>query len=79
MFSFFTEHEFMPCAECGASLARDEREAHVCDERRRREYIAVQQLRELASFEHELASFLSTPAGRFAQYYAERDRRRRAA
>lgn len=79
MFSFFTEHEFMPCAECGASLSRAERDGHVCEEQRRLEYGWLKQVRELDVFDDELATYLSTPVGRFELYYAQRDRLRRAA
>ena len=54
MFSFFSEHEFMPCELF--------RLVHS----------------EIAGFEDELASYLSTPEGRFHTWYAERDRRRAA-
>jgi hypothetical protein len=77
MFSFFTEHEFMPCEDCGASLARSERERHVCEEKRRLEYEFFRLSRSaIASFEEELGSFLATPEGRFELWYAEHDRRR---
>ena len=79
MFSFFTEHEFMTCEDCGASVARAEREKHVCDEKRRTEYQLFRLSRsEIASFEDELAGYLATPEGRFHVWYAERDRRRAA-
>jgi hypothetical protein len=77
MFSFFTEHEFMPCEDCGASLARAERERHVCEEKRRLEYELFRLSRSaIASFEEELGSYLATPEGRFELWYAERSRRR---
>ena len=77
MFSFFTEHEFMPCEDCGASLARAERERHVCEEKRRLEYELFRLSRSaIAVFEEELAGYLATPEGRFQVWYAERQRRR---
>ncbi len=74
MFSYFTEHQYMPCTLCGTSLTRAERALHVCDDARRARFEAFQLRHELASFEHELA----TPLGRFELYYAERERRRRS-
>jgi len=79
MFSFFSEHAFMPCEDCGASVARAEREAHVCEEQRRVQYELFRLVRsEVAALEEELASYLATPEGRFHAWYAERERRRAA-
>ncbi len=79
MFSFFTEHEFMPCEDCGASVPRAERATHACDEKRRLEYETFRLVNsEVASFEEELAFYLATPEGRFHAWYAERQRRRAA-
>ena len=61
------EPAFMPCAHCGASVARGE-DAHVCDGERRLAY-------DLFRFDGELGEWLVTPEGRFEQYYAERRRR----
>jgi hypothetical protein len=61
------EPAFMPCAHCGASVARGDG-AHVCDDERRLAY-------ELFQFDGELGRWLGTPEGRFEQYYAERMRR----
>jgi hypothetical protein len=65
--------------DCGASVARGERAGHVCDEKRRTQYELFHLVQsEVAGFEDELASYLSTPEGRFHTWYAERDRRRAA-
>ena len=61
------EPAFMPCADCGASVARGDG-AHVCDAERRLAY-------DLFRFDGELVHWLATPHGLFEQYYAERDRR----
>ena len=69
----------MPCEDCGASVARAEREAHVCEEQRRVQYELFRLVRsEVAALEEELASYLATPEGRFHAWYAERERRRAA-
>ena len=61
------EPAFMPCAHCGASVARGD-DAHACEEGRRLAY-------DLFRFDGELGQWLVTPEGRFEQYYAERTRR----
>jgi hypothetical protein len=77
MFSFFTEHWFMPCADCGASIERTRKHLHVCDPDRRLEYELFQLRREIAAFDQQLAEFVASPIGRFETWLAERDRRRR--
>ena len=67
----------MPCDECGASVARDERDVHVCDPERRLEYLLFQLRDEIDSFEGELAEYLRSPHGRFDAWLAERERKRR--
>jgi len=75
MFSFFTDHEHMPCEECGASVARAERDAHVCNEERRVDFELFQTVRaEIAGFEAELGDYLATPEGRFQVWYAQHRR-----
>jgi hypothetical protein len=76
MFSYFTDHEYMPCERCGMSVSRSERQSHICDAERRARFEAFQIRHELAEFDRELMDFLCSPAGRFAVYCAERDRRR---
>jgi hypothetical protein len=73
----FFESRHMPCDECGASVARDERDAHVCDPERRLEYALFQLRDEIGSFEGELAKYLRSPHGRFDAWLAERERKRR--
>ena len=80
MFAFFTEHDYLPCELCGASLTPAERSTHVCEEQRRLRYELLQLLREdVDRFDAELAEYLRSPEGRFAVYYAARERRLRAA
>jgi hypothetical protein len=74
MSSFF-QPAHMPCAQCGASLARAERAAHSCDPERALDYLLVQLRDEIAAFDAQLASWLSSVAGRFECWYAERSRR----
>jgi len=68
---------YLPCPDCGDSVARSELAAHVCREERRCDYVAFQVGVEVAVFEEELACYLASPRGRFELYYAARERARR--
>jgi hypothetical protein len=67
---------YMPCAECGTSLERAERDAHACDPERRLEYQIFQQRAAIARFDDELGAYLASAKGLFAVWYAEYMRRR---
>lgn len=71
--SFFT-YQHMPCAECGASVPTSEHGRHTCEPERRLEYHLFQLRGEVATFDDSLSGYLNSPAGRFAQWLAERDR-----
>ncbi|HET6624251.1 MAG TPA: hypothetical protein VFG70_06935 [Gaiellaceae bacterium] len=75
MSGFFVESSHMPCAECGASVAAAEREAHACDPQRLLEYRLFHLRDEVAGLEEGLRGYLDSPHGRFAQWLAERERR----
>jgi hypothetical protein len=64
----------MPCPECGASVHRDEAEAHRCDPDRRLDYAMFQLRLEVEAFDRELDAYLESPRGRFEQWDAERRR-----
>jgi hypothetical protein len=66
---------YMPCAVCGASLERGAR-GHECERERRLEFELFQLRGEVDRFESDVESYLASPPGRFALYYAERERRR---
>jgi hypothetical protein len=68
------EPPHMPCDVCGASLARAERETHVCDPQRRLDYSMFQLRAEVVSFHEELDAYLASPHGRFAAWLAARER-----
>ena len=76
MFSLFRDHEYVACDACGTLLSRAGHEAHFCDDARRARFEAFQARQELARFDRQFAAFLHSPAGRFAVYYADRERRR---
>ena len=65
----------MPCSECGASVARDEADEHICNPERLLDYRVFQLRGEIEGFEGEVADYLDTPRGRFEAWYAERKRR----
>ena len=74
MSTFFAHSRYMPCTECGASVAADEREQHVCDPERVLDFRMFQAREEVAGFESLLSRYLESPQGRFAQWLAERER-----
>jgi hypothetical protein len=78
MFGSLPQPAFMPCPHCGASVARALRDGHVCDEAERTSYELFQIQSEADRFDTELTSWLASPHGRFAVYYAEHQRRRAA-
>lgn len=73
----FFESRHMPCDECGASVARDERDDHVCDPDRRIDYVLFQLRHEIEAFDGALGDYLRSPQGRFLEWLAERERERR--
>jgi hypothetical protein len=75
MFGSLPQPAFMPCPDCGASVPREAHGEHVCDEVQRTSYELFQVRIEADRFDSELARWLASPAGLFAVYYAERERR----
>jgi hypothetical protein len=70
----FPQPQFMPCTDCGASVAREERDEHVCDLERWLDYRVGRLRPELDALEDEFGAYLQTPRGRFEAWYAERRR-----
>jgi hypothetical protein len=64
-----------PCPDCGASVAADALDEHVCERERWLDYQLLQLRGELDAFELEVAEYLDSPSGRFELWCAERDRR----
>ena len=75
MSSFFTS-QHMPCSECGASVLVSDQHGHSCDPERRLEFRLFQLQGEVAALDEGLRAYLDTPQGRFAQWLAERERKR---
>jgi hypothetical protein len=63
---------YMPCPDCGASLADDERANHLCEHERWLDYQVFQHREELASCDTQLSVYLASPQGRFELWYAAR-------
>jgi hypothetical protein len=61
---------FMPCSDCGASLAQDERANHLCEQERWLDYQVFQLREELAAYDTQLSAYLASPQGRFELWYA---------
>ena len=76
MSSFFTSHH-MPCPECGTSVPAVGYDEHTCDPARQLEFRLFQLRDEVEGFDEGLSDYLASPHGRFAQWLAERERRRR--
>lgn len=70
----FAHSNYMPCADCGASVAAADKETHECEPERLLDYRMFQLRNEVAGFEGELRGFLDSPHGRFAQWLAKRQR-----
>jgi hypothetical protein len=75
VYGFLSQPAFMPCVECGASVAAAAAASHECDDERRIEYQLLHLRYEIAAFDDELASYLDSPTGRFEAWYAARRRR----
>jgi hypothetical protein len=74
VFAFFAHSKYMPCPDCGASLAGEEWEEHECDNERRLDFQMFRLRGHIARFEIDLGDFLESPAGRFEAWYAEHRR-----
>jgi hypothetical protein len=66
--------DYLDCPECGTSVLRAPLVMHRCDDRHRRDHLTRVAQDAAAAFEREFRRFLETAEGRFAVYYAERNR-----
>jgi hypothetical protein len=76
MFGGLPEPTYIPCVDCGASIARVERDAHVCERERWVDYQMLKSRDEVDAIADELAAYLASPEGKFELWCLERDRRR---
>jgi hypothetical protein len=72
----FVQPQYRACGECGASVPVSEEDTHECDRQSWLDYQMFQHRGGVAQLEVELGVWLETPHGRFAVFYAERQRRR---
>jgi hypothetical protein len=68
------EPAFMPCSDCGESVARAQADEHVCDRERWLDYQLFIRRAELERFDTDLSDYLDSPEGRFQAWDAERRR-----
>ena len=78
MFGSLPQPAHMPCPDCGVSVPRGNGGSHACDAAQRTSYELFQLRIEADRFDTELTSWLASPSGRFAVYYAQRERRKAA-
>ena len=68
------QFQVQACPDCGAAVANTAVEDHRCEHSRFVEYQLLVLRAETLSLEVELQQWLDTAEGRFAAYYAARDR-----
>jgi len=76
MFGRFPEPTHMPCPDCGASVARPETSAHVCERERWLDFQMFRKREEVGRLPGELGAYLDSAEGQFELWYAERERLR---
>ena len=69
---------FMPCRDCGASVDRENPDAHVCDPARLVELHLFALRVDAGRLEEELTAYLDSPTGQFEVWRARRSVRRDA-
>jgi hypothetical protein len=69
----FPTPSHLPCPDCGQALpAAEPSHDHVCDGERQIEFLLVELRDGIERVEADLADWLGTPDGRFAQWLARR-------
>ena len=74
MLSWYPQSQYSPCPECGAPVLIEEETVHRCERQRYVEYQMLLLRLQISAFEHQFNDWLHTPQGRFAAYYAARQR-----
>jgi len=67
--------EYTTCSACGTSISEAALDRHSCDPLHRAAHAGRIAEEELERFDEQLERYLATSQGRFAVYYAERERR----
>lgn len=74
MFPSLPQPRFMPCPDCGESVATADRDVHRCDDERWLTYQVFQLREEIGAFDDQVSAYLDSPRGRFEVWDAERRR-----
>ena len=74
MLSWYPQSKYSPCPDCGAPVAVEEEGLHECERQRFVEYQMLLLRLQISAFEQQFGDWLHTPQGRFAAYYAARER-----
>jgi hypothetical protein len=77
--SWYPQSQYSACPECGAPVLTEEETVHRCELQRYVEYQMLVLRLQISAFEQQFNDWLHTPQGRFAAYYAARQRLRVAA
>ena len=77
MYPSLPQPRFLPCPDCGESVAVEAQSEHVCEEERWATYQLHQLREEITSLEGQVAAYLDSPRGRFEAWDAARRRERR--
>jgi hypothetical protein len=72
--SWYPQSQYTPCPDCGAPVLAEEETAHRCERQRYVEYQMLLLRLQIAVFDQQFNDWLRTPQGRFAAYYAARQR-----
>lgn len=67
---------YMPCPDCGESVARRAPMAHECDPGRRADFMMFGLRDEIRAFDAMFEEYVLSPVGRFEAWLAARDVRR---
>jgi hypothetical protein len=72
--SWYPQSQYKPCPNCGAPILVEEETTHECERHRYVEYQMLLLRLQIAAFDQQFSDWLRTPQGRFAAYYAARER-----
>ena len=74
MLSWYPQSQYKPCPSCGAPILVEAETTHECERQRYVEYQMLLLRLQIAAFDRQFSDWLRTPQGRFAAYYAARER-----
>jgi hypothetical protein len=74
MFAFMSHPSFMPCADCGASVKREELAEHECDAERKLDHQLLLLAPRSRTSTTRSRTYLDSPCGPVQRWYAEHRR-----